>query len=273
MILVDGDPRDTIPADDRGLQYGDGLFETLAVFDGVPRRWPRHYARLTQGGERLGIPVPDEAQLLAEIGACAGAEAACVVKLILTRGSGGRGYRAPEASAPRRILSSHPLPDYPESYYREGVAVRLCDTRLGCSPALAGLKHLNRLEQVLARNEWGDEFQEGLMLDGDGRLIEGVMSNLLLAREGRLLTPRLDRCGVAGTMLAELKAQAAAEGLELEERELRPDDLQRADELMLSNALIGLWPVRSLVMGGENIRWSPGPLYRRLSARIGQNHA
>ncbi len=264
MILVDGNSTDSIPADDRALHYGDGLFETLAVFDGVPRRWSRHYQRLALGCQRLNIPLPDEPLLLSEIAACAAAEAACVVKLILSRGSGGRGYRAPELPVPRRILSRHPLPEYPESYYRDGVAVRLCDTRLGCSPALAGIKHLNRLEQVLARNEWGDEYQEGLMLDGAGRLIEGVMSNLLLARSGRLLTPKLGTCGVAGTVLAELKAQ-----VELEERELYPDDLHKADELMLCNSLIGLWPVRSLDMAGGALNWQPGPVYRRLAGLLG----
>lgn len=274
MIRVDGTPRDTIPADDRALQYGDGLFETLTVFDGQARRWPRHYSRLLLGCERLNIPAPDEQWLLAEIAACAAEQSACVIKLILSRGSGGRGYRAPAVPQARCILSRHPLPDYPEAYYREGVDVRLCETRLGCNPALAGIKHLNRLEQVLARSEWDDEFQEGLMLDGEGRLIEGVMSNLLLGREGRLLTPRLTTCGVAGTMLAELKALALAEGLALDERELRPDDLHGADELMLCNSLIGLWPVRSLaVEGHDTLSWKPGPLYRRLSALIGQNHA
>ncbi len=265
-MLIDGKDSDLIAADDRGLLYGDGLFETLAVHNGEPRLWPQHMARLTQGCARLGITPPaadllhDEARSL-----CAGSGRA-VLKIIVTRGSGGRGYRPPSPALPRRILSLHPWPDYPEHWSRQGINVRLCDTPLGASPRLAGLKHLNRLEQVLARAEWDDpEIAEGLMLDTAGGLVEGTMSNLFLVRDGRLRTPALERCGVAGVMRARVLELAAQGGIACEVSELGLADLQAADEVFVCNSVIGIWPVRRV----QNMEFTPGPVTRFLQQAMG----
>jgi 4-amino-4-deoxychorismate lyase len=261
MILIDGNPSDTLPVSDRGLQYGDGLFETIAVVDGRPRLWPAHMARLQDGCERLAIPVPDPGQLFDEALQLCAAGGRGVLKLMVTRGSGGRGYRPPQPANPRRILAFHPWPDYPAEWWEQGVHLRYCDTRLGRNRALAGIKHLNRLEQVLARAEWDDPaVTEGIMLDDQERVIEGTMSNLFAVQGGTLKTPPLDECGVAGVMRAHVITLAQRLGIPCAERSLTRDDLTAADELFLTNALLRILPVARL----EDVSYSRAPLTRRL---------
>jgi 4-amino-4-deoxychorismate lyase len=184
-----------------------------------------------------------------------------VLKVVLTRGIGGRGYRPPESPRPTRILSLHPRPDYPAAWSERGVAVTFCRTRLGENPILAGLKHLNRLEQVLARSEWRDpRIAEGLMQDGKGRVIGGTMSNLFLVSEGRLVTPRLDSCGVAGTVRALVLRIAGDYGIEAVEADVRRAEVAAADGLFLTNALIGIWPVRRLGAKSMSLERLPAEL-------------
>ena len=245
--LIDGVPADRIPVADRGLQYGDGLFETIAVVDGTPCLFDRHLARLREGCVRLSIPPPPEDELAAEaLGLSRGVDRA-VLKLILTRGEGGRGYRPPDPSRPRRILRLAPWPAYPDAWRSTGVRVRYCRTRLGHQPLLAGLKHLNRLEQVLARAEWNDlDIAEGLMLDLDGRVVEGTQTNLFVLQDGQLLTPALDRCGVAGVVRGLVLEAAWVLGFRVVEAALTPERLAAADALFLTSSLAGVWPVREL---------------------------
>lgn len=245
--LIDGVKADRLTLADRGLHYGDGLFETLALRHGVPCLWDAHFDRLSHGAARLGIPCPPAELLLHECRQLTGGEPAGVAKIILTRGSGGRGYSPPEHPQPTRILSLHPWPDYPRAWWEQGVETILCSTPLGENPMLAGIKHLNRLEQVLARSECRDRgVAEGLMQDTGGRIISGAMSNLFLVRKGRLLTPRLDTCGIAGTVRGLVLRLADAFGIEAGEQDIRPPDLVAADGLFLTNTLIGVWPVRRL---------------------------
>ncbi len=259
-VLVNGSGVDQVAVADRGLHYGDGLFETLAVLDGQPRLWQRHVTRLREGCARLGIAMPDPSILYDEARALCREHARAVLKIIVTRGAGGRGYRPPiraQHSAPTRIVAVYPWPDYPAAYAEEGIALRVCRTRLGCNPALAGMKHLNRLEQVLARAEWDDPaIAEGLMLDQRERVIAGTMSNLFLVREGRLLTPRLDECGVAGIMRGLILESAVQQGIAVEIGDLSLECLRLADEIFVSNSVAGLWPVRRLAQ----MTYAVGPL-------------
>ncbi|CAD5107802.1 aminodeoxychorismate lyase [Zestomonas carbonaria] len=257
---VDGRPAQTLPIKDRGLAYGDGLFETIAVKDGRPRFLARHLARLFDGCARLAIPC-DQALLRDELQAFCAALGDGVAKLILTRGDGQRGYAPAIPSTPRRILQGSVFPAYPPGNAEQGVRLFPCQTRLAEQPRLAGLKHLNRLEQVLARSEWQDgEHAEGLMRDLSGRVVEGVFSNLFLAKGGVLLTPELSRCGVAGVMRAELLEQAVQQGISVQERDIAYAELLDADEVFLCNSLYGIWPVRAL--GARD--WPVGPLTRKL---------
>lgn len=246
---VDGVAADALPVLDRGLHYGDGLFETLAVKDGRIGLLQSHLERLQEGCVRLGLPMPPVEMLKTELLAAASGETRAVLKLMVTRGEGGRGYRPPAEPRSRRILLRYPWPEYPAAWSRDGVHVRICATRLAEQPRLAGMKHLNRLEQVLARAEWNeaDGYQEGLMLDAGSRVVEGTMSNVFaVTREGVLLTPDLSRAGVAGVMRRHILEQAAEAGVQIRVAELRLTELMQVHEIFLCNSLIGVWPVAEL---------------------------
>ena len=246
-MLVNGSPEDRIAAIDRGLLYGDGLFETLLVTEGKPCLWSQHLGRLEMGCKRLGMEPPNPQMLLTEARAVIGETVSGVLKLILTRGCGGRGYRPAGGAAQTRIVQLFPHPGYPAAWTHAGVVARYCSMRLGINPALAGIKHLNRLEQVMARAEWEEPgIAEGVMLDTADRVIEGTMSNLFLVRAGRLVTPGLHRCGIAGVMRALTLALARARGIPVQIGDLSKHDVRSADAAFFTNSLFGLWPIHVL---------------------------
>jgi len=245
-VLVNGVAGGQADPLDRGLQYGDGLFETMAVQDGRARFAEWHLARLTDGARRLALSLPDQQLLHGQI-AAAWPEGRGVVKLIWTRGTAGRGYRPPANAVPTCIVAGFEWPAWPQNAWTDGVRLRYCRMRLGRNPMLAGIKHLNRLEQVLARAEWSDEsIAEGLMLDDGGQVISGTQSNLFAVIAGQIVTPALDQCGVAGVMRRAFFAWAAEHAIAVIERSLLPGELETAAELLVTNALIGAWPVREL---------------------------
>ncbi len=268
-ILINGQRTDRISVRDRGLNYGDGLFETMAVINGRCPFWKRHMQRLQKGCRRLQLPFPDIPLLQAEAQTLIQHETRAVLKLILSRGEGGRGYRYPEAAQPTRIFMRHPWPDYPEQNSQQGVQVRFCTTTLARQSALAGLKHLNRLEQVLARNEWQDaEIAEGLMLDERGNVIEGTMSNMFMVKNKRLYTTELSTCGVAGIMRGYILELACHAGMGTHIGEITKKRLGEADEIFLTNSLIGLWPVNRL----EGQIFAVGEISRRLQTLINRDY-
>jgi 4-amino-4-deoxychorismate lyase len=252
----------------RVVQYGDGVFETLCVRHGVPEYLDRHMRRLKAGCERLQLAFSDWQGLTAEVRARAGENAGAVIKVILGRAAGGRGYRFAPEQPVTRIVSTQALPAVPPQHSEQGVRVRLCELRLGLQPALAGIKHLNRLEQVLARAEWQQDYAEGLLLDSNGRLVEGTMSNLFLVRDGVLLTPRLDACGVAGVMRSVLIDLAAAQGIDLRRQALQPADLGSVQEVFVCNSLIGIWPVIAV---GEQFTFDAGGVTRALQRALARD--
>jgi 4-amino-4-deoxychorismate lyase len=270
-VLINGEPADRVSSADRGFQYGDGLFETVAVHAGRPRRFERHLARLARGATRLSLPLPPAELLRAEADRlCAGSDRA-VLKIIVTRGRGGRGYACGDSAVPTRALRLLPWPERPASCAREGIDARLCATRLGRNSRLAGIKHLNRLEQVLARAEWGDEYAEGLMRDDTGALIEGTMTNLFLVRSGVLVTPDLSQCGVEGVMRSEALEAAPALGIATRQERVTLDDLAHAEEVFVTNSIIGVWPVRHVDLsaaGRAALALRPGPVARRLQEAL-----
>lgn len=252
MILINGQESQSLSVYDRGLAYGDGVFRTLAVRGGKLQCWPRHYAKLRDDCERLGLQVPVEERLRNDcIQACLRSERS-VLKIIVTRGQGGRGYAVPQVAQPTCIVMGLPWPEYSPENERFGIKVRLCDIRLAEQPALAGIKHLNRLENVLARAEWHDPaIAEGLLLDACGNVVEGVMSNLFMLRGNVLTTPDLSRYGVAGVTRQRILEWAAQAGMATETREVSVEELLSADECLVCNSLIGVWQVRDL----EGRRW------------------
>lgn len=265
-VFSGGTRVDAVAADDRGLAYGDGLFETMRAHRGEVPWWRAHWARLQRGAARLGIVLPDRAMVERECAdLMAGADG--VVKLIVTRGAGGRGYAPPDALVSTWVLSRHPLPpDCP----REGIAARWCHIRLSIQPALAGIKHCNRLEQVLARAEWNAsdardrDAHEGLMLDMDGNVVSATAANVFALVDGRWITPAVDRCGVAGVCRA--WAMAA---LDADEARLSVTQIDSADAVFLCNAVRGILPVTRLAAR----TWSLHPLVAGLRERLGAEQA
>jgi len=270
-VLVDGRPATALDVHDRGLAYGDGLFETIAVVGGRPRHLPRHLHRLARGCTVLGLPAPDPILIEGEIDALLEPGMRALIKLILTRGSGGRGYRPPCPAQPRRVLVRHPWPA-PDAAIAAGVQLGVCRTRLAEQPVLAGIKHLNRLEQVIASAELAPDQFEGLMLDGHERVIEGTRSNLFLVLGDTLVTPDLGRCGVAGIMRELVLEGAAALELAVQVRDVALGELAQARELFVCNVVLGLCPVRA-VRGQVADLAVPGPLTARLQAALGAARA
>jgi 4-amino-4-deoxychorismate lyase len=266
---VNGEISEHISISDRGLQYGDGVFETIAVHHGQPLLWQQHIARLLDGCERLGIgPAPDAESLRHHADElCADAQQA-VLKVLVTRGESGRGYTIPAQCRPNRIVMLSSWPTYPREYADTGVDVRICDTRISRNPTLAGIKHLNRLEQVLAQSEWQSEYAEGLMLDEEGNIIEGTMTNLFLCSQGTLLTPDLSQSGVTGIMRAVVLDGAKEMSLPYEVTSITRELLDSAEEVFLTNSIIGIWPVRRI----ESIQYDVGDTTRRLQKEIKSSH-
>ena len=262
MNLVNGKQQHSIAISDRGVQYGDGLFETIEINNGHPVFFNQHLKRLNAGCKRLKIPFPDPALLIDEAQFILQKSSTAILKLIITRGSGGRGYLQPSKIEPTRIFSLHPFPDYPGTYKQKGINAIFCQHKLGHNPELAGLKHLNRLEQVLARSEWHDStIQEGLMLDISEHVIEGTMSNLFLVKNDVLYTPMLNMCGVNGILRQIIVELAAKQGINIIESTLKKKDILSADELFVTNSIIGIWPIKTL----EHKNYTIGPFSRRFA--------
>jgi len=266
--LVNGQSTGIDPAD-RGLAYGDGLFETMAASEGRIRWLDLHLDRLEEGCRRLEIPAPSRSLIAREIDSCCPRKGRAVVKLIVTRGPGARGYPPPEPATPTRVLTISQWPDYSDSYYRAGVSVRTCRLRLGENPALAGIKHLCRLEQVLAQLELrGQPVQQGLMLDASGGVAQGTSSNVFIVAGGELATPSLARCGIKGVMRRAVLEASRSLDIRAEERDVVPAELLGADEVFVTNALFGIWPVTEL----DGRRFAVGPMTQRLMAHFGYGH-
>ena len=253
MILVNGHPAQTVDALDRGLAYGDGIFRTLRTQVGAPLWWRDHYAKLAEDCAALRLACPDEAQLRAEVCRVAAAGEG-VAKIVITRGAGARGYAPPQDPACTRIVLAAPLPAYAQADAPADIVARWCTLRLARQPRLAGIKHLNRLENVLARSEWDDPaIFEGLLCDDSGAVIGGVMSNLLIAKAGELFTPDLGQCGVAGVARTRLLHAMARRGTPIHIGRLLPDAILAADEVMICNSVIGVRRVGRL----DDVTWTP----------------
>ena len=269
-VLIDGQrchaSTACVPVLERALHYGDALFETMACLEGRPRLLERHLRRLALGCDRLGLVVPPAALLASELADLARGSSRAVIKLLLTRGVAlARGYALAGGERPSRIALRYAWPHEDPAAQVEGVRVRLATLRLGENPALAGIKHCNRLEQVLARREWTDPtIAEALLLSSSGALVSGTMSNVFLVQGSRLLTPLIDRCGVAGIMRGLVLEIASAAGISAQERRLDAAELETAEELFLTNAVNGIRPVRELA----GVRRARGPVTRLLQERL-----
>ncbi len=246
-VLINGEFNDKLSCLDRGLHYGDGVFETIAVFQQKLLCWDDHLERLRKGCNCLGIPVPDESILFEESNTLITNIDRGVLKLIITRGQGGRGYGVPDKTDPTRIVALYPWPNHPDSNTEQGINVRYCQFRYSQNPSLAGIKHLNRLEQVLARSEWNDKnIQEGLVMDIDNNIIEGTMSNVFYVKEKSLFTPALEQCGIEGIIRKIILDICPELKIPTHIKNISPEELFNADEVFVCNSVIGIWPVKKL---------------------------
>jgi len=260
---------ESVALDDRGLQYGDGLFETVAVRAGKPRLLRYHHERLIRGGDVLGLSILSMTDLTAQIDSALLAHDEklddCTVKIVITAGTGERGYARAKVTEPNVFIGVFPSRALPTVAYKDGVTARLCKTRLASGSVFAGLKTLNRLEQVLARSELSksDDF-EGLTMDVDGHIICGTMSNVFFVIDNQLLTPPLDRCGVEGVMRRHIFDVANDSDLDIELAPIHESMLAGVDEVFISNSQIGVVPVRQC----GTFRKGAGEQTRRLMALL-----
>lgn len=268
FTLVDGRPSDGVSTSDRGLLYGDGVFRTLRIRAGRPLNWAIQYRLLCDDCAALALPPPAEAVLLGEIRQLGAADA--IARIAVTRGVGQRGYGYADPVVPTRLVAVYPDVPVDTEAQREGVRVRRCALTLSEQRRLAGVKSLNRLENVLARAEWRDPgIREGLLLDGADRVIEATSSNLFAVYGGRLVTPDLSRCGVRGAQRERILSLAAVAGVQGVVADLPFSKLMGADEAFLCNSVIGIWPVAAC----ETRQWRRGPVTHALQRLIEQHDA
>lgn len=264
-MLINGMKLDSISAYDRGLAYGDGHFTTMAVRDGRVLLWAAHLARLQQAHRRLGLADMDWTVLSQEVESMVADQQQCVAKVILTRGEGGRGYDGTDCMNTTRIVSLAPFPSHYEQWQRHGIEMVLCHQRIGDAPMLAGLKTLNRLEQVLLKSELVSRHAvEGIVLNSRGFLTEAVSANLFWRRGNTVFTPALDRGGVDGIMRRQVIAMLKQMSIELRVVEAPLESLWQAQEVWLTNTLMGVVPVNSI----EKVCYSSTELSHRLQERL-----
>ncbi|MBC7779506.1 MAG: aminodeoxychorismate lyase [Proteobacteria bacterium] len=236
-----------LAASDRGLRYGDGVFRTMRLRQGRVPAWPRHVRKLAADCGRLGFAVPDRSALERDLADLGARHPESVARITVTSGESARGYRRAQPARLTTLVQASAIPDLPVRLRGDGVTLRLCTLRLARQPALAGVKHLNRLEQVLARAEWtDDEVHEGVMLDTAGDAICGTMSNLFALERARLITPDLSNCGVAGVQRERILDWAATQAIPATVEPLPLARLLAADAIVLSNSVIGVWWVSRL---------------------------
>lgn len=267
ISLVNGTETDTLSISDRGLNYGDGLFETILAVNGDVPLWRYHMERLVASCQRLGLSCPDPEQIYQRIQPYLDSSGQQIIKLIITRGISERGYAYQEISGSTEIIQIDERRFLNPDFWCKGVRVCRCQTTLSKQPRLAGIKHLNRLEQVLARNEWRQStIQEGLMCTEDGDVIEATSHNVFAVKQAKLYTPDLSACGVDGIMRRYVIELAGKIGISVYSKAIPYQALKDMDELFLTNSITGIWPIRAL----EDTDYRVGTMTCRFQERINQ---
>jgi 4-amino-4-deoxychorismate lyase len=250
--LVNGSFNQAISPFDRGFAYGDGVFRTIKMQGGLPESWPQHYQKLVADCAAINIVCPSAELLMSDLSQLFLADAEnvdlhAVAKIIITRGEGSRGYTPPAITAPMRVVLKSPMPDYPESRFTQGVTLTVCETRLAAQPLLAGVKTLNRLENVLARMEYSNpDIAEGIMLDMQGNVIECTAANIFARFSNTLITPSLMQCGIAGITRQRIIELAGTLKLKTSIETFDLDKLLAADEVIICSSLYGAFQVRNI---------------------------
>lgn len=268
--LINGSFDHAVSPFDRGFAYGDGIFRTLVMRDGMPENWPLHYQKLVADCGTIGIVCPSAELLMSDLQQLFLPDGLtenhlAIAKIIITRGEGERGYAPPAVTMPLRVVIKTAMPQYPEENFVNGVNLHVCETRLAHQPKLAGIKHLNRLENVLARMEWNDPtIADGIMLGADNNVIECTSANIF-ARFGDVLqTPDLRQCGVAGVTRQRIMNIAHSLSLKIAVETFNVEKLLSADEVMICNSLYGAWQIRGI----QHKTWQAGALAANTRAAL-----
>lgn len=262
MFLINGREQNTLAVNDRATQFGDGSFTTARIIESKVQQIAAHIGRLQKACERLSIPFSDWQCLAHEMSVLAARQHEGVLKVIISRGVGGRGYSGSACEMPTRIVSTSAMPAHYARWKETGIALTLSPIPLGRNPYLAGLKHLNRLEQVLIRSHLEQtDADEALVLDSDGWLTECCAANLFWRCGRDVYTPRLDQAGVNGTMRQFIMAQLAHSPYRVVEVNAKPEALAQADEVLICNALMPVIPVQRYA----DQQWPARELYQFLA--------
>lgn len=248
----------------RALHYGDGVFRTALVIEGRVVDRELQLAKLAADADALDLEMPGRLELDADLDAMIGGGFSGVLRMVLSRRDAGRGY-APGTRACDRLVQRKPLPDHPRQRWTAGIVAGWSKLLLGIQPRLAGIKHLNRLEQVLASRDWPADQHEVVMCDAEGRVSCGSRTNLFFVIDNLLVTPDLSFAGVAGMMRDKLVGLARARGIGCEVGLISPDEVRHASEAFASNSLIGIWPIRRI---GSLDLPAPGPVTQALMQHL-----
>ncbi len=266
-MLINKQVGQTISIRDRGLLYGDGVFRTMRAQAGMALHQHLHLQKIQQDCAKLGIHCPALSHLEHELAGLLLQHPDAVIKLIITRGIAQRGYAPQPDAQPTHLWDVSELPVYPRQNYTLGIVLRVCELRLSQQPRLAGIKHLNRLENVLASAEnVAANFAEGLLLDAQDNVIEGIRSNVFMVSHGVLITPDLSQSGVAGVQRERVIAYAVQQAIPLQIRAISSAELLAADEVFLVNSMMGLWSVRAC----ENRQWHDFAMAKKLAGLFEQ---
>ncbi len=260
ISLINGKFTDSVSVLDRGLAYGDGFFETMFWTSKANRNeykqfgvefWHQHLNRIKKGCKILKIKFPEDKTILQHrerilkksfsLGIKSG-----ILKIIITRGVGGRGYKFERNMVPTIIFLTFPSPKYYEKLYTTGIKARYCKSELSCNKDLFGLKHLNRLDSVLARSEWEEDFFEGIFLDKKNNLLEGTMSNIFFIKKNKLYTPTISESGINGVMRQIVIKRSKLFFDKLVVRKINKSIVNDFEQMFLTNSIIKILPVISL---------------------------
>jgi 4-amino-4-deoxychorismate lyase len=264
LALFNGHPETGSWMASRGLHYGDGVFRTALVFEGRVVDLDRHIEKLVSDAGQISLSPTGAKACRGEIQALAAGHASAVAKMVLWRRSEQRGYR-PSTTDTERLLLIDELRPLPAIAWQSGIEVQRSAVTLAQQPLLAGIKHLGRMEQVLASAQLRRNVTEAIQCDASGRPIGGTRSNLFWVRAGDLYTPRLSACGVAGVMRQKVLEIAQMLRIPWRIGDFEWCDFEAADEAFLTNSLIGIWPVRAC----DRRKWrAPGAVTRALMQKL-----
>jgi 4-amino-4-deoxychorismate lyase len=251
--LINGSFDAAISPFDRGFAYGDGVFRTLVMREGVPESWPQHYQKLVADCAAINIVCPSAELLMSDLQQLfLPDDEVAVAKIIITRGEGNRGYTPPAITAPMRVVTKSVMPQYAEERFTEGVNLIVCETRLAAQPLLAGIKSLNRLENVLARMEWNEHtfndiaIADGILLDNEDNVIECTAANIFARFGDMLITPSLTQCGIAGITRQRIIELAHTLSLKISVEKFNCEKLFSADEVIICSSLYGAFQVKTV---------------------------